>query len=58
MTALIIDGKTMAQKVREELTAKISKLHIQPYLAVVLVGDDEASLIYDRNKKKLLKLQA
>ena len=28
MTALIIDGKTMAQKVREELTAKISKLHI------------------------------
>lgn len=52
MTALIIDGKTMAQKVREELSAKISKLHIQPYLAVVLVGDDEASLIYDRNKKK------
>lgn len=52
MTAQIIDGKKMAQELRAELAAKTAKLHGVPSLAVVLVGNDEASLIYDRNKKK------
>lgn len=52
MTAQIIDGKKMAQELREELAAETAKLKGVPSLAVVLVGNDEASLIYDRNKKK------
>lgn len=54
MTAKIIDGKTIAAKVREELAQKIVSENGQdmPVLAVILVGDNEASHIYVRNKKK------
>lgn len=52
MTAEIIDGKEMARRVREELAQKTVFLKHKPHLAVVLVGNDEASLIYDRNKQR------
>jgi methylenetetrahydrofolate dehydrogenase (NADP+)/methenyltetrahydrofolate cyclohydrolase len=53
MTAQIIDGKTLAQNICDDLKQKISALNGQvPSLAVILVGDDEASRIYVRNKKK------
>ena len=52
MTAQIIDGKNIAAQLRTELADKIANLSPKPHLAVVLVGNDEASIIYDRNKKK------
>lgn len=52
MTAQIIDGKKIAQEFRAELAVKTAGLRGVPHLAVILVGNDEASLIYDRNKKK------
>lgn len=54
MTAEIIDGKTLAKDVRCSLQAKIAAQgdDFLPILAVVLVGDNEASKIYVRNKKK------
>jgi len=52
MPAQIIDGKKMAAEICEELAKKIKKLSKAPHLAVVLVGNDEASLIYVRNKKR------
>ncbi|MDO4184499.1 MAG: bifunctional 5,10-methylenetetrahydrofolate dehydrogenase/5,10-methenyltetrahydrofolate cyclohydrolase [Rhodospirillales bacterium] len=52
MTAKIIDGKLMAQELREQLAQKVAHLPTAPHLAVILVGNDEASIIYDRNKKK------
>lgn len=52
MTATIIDGKAAALQIRAELAEKIAQLSGKPYLAVILVGNDEASLIYDRNKQK------
>lgn len=52
MTAKIIDGKALAAKCRQELTETLAKHNHHPHLAVVLVGNDEASLIYDRNKQK------
>ena len=48
----IIDGKSLALEIKKELASKISLSPDKPNLAVVLVGDDEASLIYDRNKQK------
>ncbi len=48
----IIDGKAMAAKIRESLAKEISQHETKPSLAVVLVGNDEASLVYDRNKQK------
>ena len=49
----IIDGKQIAQEVREALAQKIKKMPFTPKLAVLLVGDDPASQIYVRNKKKV-----
>ena len=46
MSALIIDGKAIANKVRDALkqrTEKLAQLGLQPGLAVILVGDNPAS---------------
>ncbi len=42
----------LAQQIRENLRLKIKNLGLTPCLAVVLVGDNEASQIYVRNKRK------
>lgn len=58
MSALIIDGKVIASKVRNALkqrTEKLVQLGLQPGLAVILVGDNPASGIYVRNKAKACK---
>ncbi len=54
MTAEILDGKTLAADIRAELAKKIAMMpgENMPVLAVVLVGENEASKIYVRNKKK------
>lgn len=52
MTAQIIDGKQIAADIREKLKQKIALLPVAPQLAIVLVGNDEPSLIYVRNKQK------
>ena len=56
MTAIIIDGKASAAKLREKLAAETIKLKsahgVQPGLATVLVGNDPASEVYVRNKGK------
>ena len=51
----IIDGKGIAAEIRAELKGRAAALRergIAPCLAVVLAGDDPASLIYVRNKKR------
>ncbi|MCU9600316.1 bifunctional methylenetetrahydrofolate dehydrogenase/methenyltetrahydrofolate cyclohydrolase FolD [Pallidibacillus thermolactis] len=55
MFGQIISGKEIAAKKREEIKLKVKKLKekgIQPGLAVILVGDDQASERYVRNKQK------
>jgi len=47
-----IDGKTLAENLLLELRAKIIQTKITPGLAVILVGDDEPSKLYVRNKEK------
>lgn len=53
--AVILDGKAVSAKVREQLKQEVSQLDeqgITPGLAVVIVGDDSASKVYVRNKEK------
>lgn len=54
--AAVIDGKALAARLRESIARHVEVLvtdhKILPGLAVVLVGDDPASLIYVTNKKK------
>lgn len=52
---MILDGKALSTKVKDRVKQEISNLPKNdniPTLAVVLVGDDPASAIYVRNKKK------
>lgn len=55
MTATIIDGNAIAQQVRDEVRADVDRLRasgIEPGLAVVLVGDNPASVSYVRGKAR------
>jgi methylenetetrahydrofolate dehydrogenase (NADP+)/methenyltetrahydrofolate cyclohydrolase len=56
MTAILIDGKASAAKLREKIAAEAARLKaehgLQPGLATVLVGNDPASEVYVRNKGK------
>jgi 5,10-methylene-tetrahydrofolate dehydrogenase/methenyl tetrahydrofolate cyclohydrolase len=56
MTAQIIDGKVIAQKVRDEVAAAVAKRtaagKMQPTLATVLVGDRPDSAAYVTSKGK------
>lgn len=56
--ARIIDGKKIAEDMKQELKKDILALAekgIVPTLAVVLVGDDNASQIYVKNKERVAK---
>jgi methylenetetrahydrofolate dehydrogenase (NADP+)/methenyltetrahydrofolate cyclohydrolase len=54
--ARLIDGKAIAQQIRDELASRVAavrrKLGRPPGLAIVLVGDDPASQVYVRAKLK------
>lgn len=50
--AVILDGKKLRDKIFVDLKNKIDKMDKKPTLVVILAGDDSASQIYVRNKKK------
>ena len=52
MSAVIMDGKALAEKVKAQIREKASKLRRQPGLAVILVGDNPASQVYVRHKER------
>ena len=57
MSAVIIDGKQIASDVRAEVALNVSKLKekgIAPCLAVILVGNNPASVSYVTGKRKAL----
>ena len=56
MTARIIDGKTRAERLTGEVAAKVAERVAvgkpRPGLAVVIVGENPASQVYVRNKRR------
>lgn len=53
----VIDGKKIAASIKEEVKVKVSALkkkHFTPCLAVILVGEDPASISYVTGKRKAL----
>lgn len=57
MGATIIDGKAIAAEIRAEVAVKVKKLKengITPCLAVILVGENPASVSYVTGKQKAL----
>jgi methylenetetrahydrofolate dehydrogenase (NADP+)/methenyltetrahydrofolate cyclohydrolase len=60
VAAQLIDGKALAQQVRDRLARESAELFakksMKPGLATILVGDDPASHVYVRNKQKACEL--
>jgi methylenetetrahydrofolate dehydrogenase (NADP+) / methenyltetrahydrofolate cyclohydrolase len=52
MSARIIDGKAVAQRVRARVAEEVAGLGRKPGLATILVGDDPASAVYVRMKRE------
>lgn len=50
--AIILDGKKLRDKIFENLKQRLNNMSEKPTLAVILVGENPASQIYVRNKKK------
>ena len=54
----ILDGKSTARSIKQELEGRIPKLALKgvvPGLAVILIGDDPASQVYVNSKQKACK---
>lgn len=52
MVAQRLDGRAVAQAIREEVRRDVSSLRRPPGLATVLVGDDPASAVYVTSKRR------
>lgn len=56
MTARILSGSDIAKEIQKELEVEVAemkeKLGVTPGIAVIIVGEDPASQVYVRNKKK------
>ncbi|MCY8938275.1 bifunctional methylenetetrahydrofolate dehydrogenase/methenyltetrahydrofolate cyclohydrolase FolD [Peribacillus frigoritolerans] len=55
MSAQLINGKEIAESVRQEISKEVQQLrekNVIPGLAVILVGDNQASQTYVRHKQK------
>ena len=50
--AKVLDGKELATKLRLKMKEQVAQMDQTPVLAVVMVGENDASKIYVRNKKK------
>jgi methylenetetrahydrofolate dehydrogenase (NADP+) / methenyltetrahydrofolate cyclohydrolase len=52
MAAKVIDGKVIAQSIRDEVREVAANIDRAPHLHAVVVGDDPASGVYIRNKER------
>ena len=51
----IIDGKELAKEIKDEISQEVLKIKekgITPKLAVIMVGDDAASKVYDGKRNQ------
>ncbi|MEI6510581.1 MAG: bifunctional 5,10-methylenetetrahydrofolate dehydrogenase/5,10-methenyltetrahydrofolate cyclohydrolase [Candidatus Uhrbacteria bacterium] len=48
----LLDGRAIGARIREKVKARVAAMAVPPGLAVILVGDDPASHLYDALKKK------
>ena len=52
MAAIVMDGKALAAKIKENVRQQAENFEKKPGLAVILVGDNPASRVYVNGKKK------
>ena len=49
---ILLDGKSLSAKIKDELKGNINSYVQTPILAVITIGDDAASEVYVKNKRK------
>ena len=54
MSAEILDGKKLSEKILAEVAQEVANMKTPPTLAIVLVGEDPASLSYVKQKSAAL----
>lgn len=52
MSAVLMDGKTLAKKIKEEVRCEVEKLSSKPGMAVILVGENPATRVYVDGKTR------
>ena len=52
MAAVVMDGKALAAKIKEQVRCQVETLDRKPGLAVVLVGEDPAAQVYVGGKRR------
>ena len=52
MAPVIMDGKKLAQQIKDEVRQRVEAMSSRPGLAMVIVGDDPAGQVYESGKKK------
>lgn len=48
----LLDGKLLSSKIKDEVKLGADAYHLTPILAVITIGDDEASKVFVENKRK------
>ena len=52
MAAIVMDGKSLAAKIREQVRLQVEQMGRKPGMAMVLVGENPAAQVYEAGKRK------
>ncbi len=52
MSAVVMDGKALAAKIREQVRLQVEQMKRKPGMAMVLVGENPAAQVYEAGKRK------
>ena len=52
MTPVIMDGRKLAERIKETVRQRVEAMSSRPGLAMVIVGDDPAGQVYESGKKR------
>ena len=52
MSAVVMDGKALAAKIKEQVRLQVAGMEKKPGMAMVLVGEDPAGQVYEAGKRK------
>lgn len=52
MSAVLMDGKGLSARIKDQVRAQVEKMSRRPGLAMVLVGEDPAAQVYEAGKRK------
>ncbi len=52
MPAIVMDGKALAAKIREQVRLQVEQMERKPGMAMVLVGENPAAQVYEAGKRK------